>query len=47
MKFHYVYRLISLSHPGRRYVGLTEDLKARLAKHNYPKTDRVFRLLPG
>jgi hypothetical protein len=22
MKFHYVYRLVSLSHPGRRYVDL-------------------------
>ena len=34
MEFYYVYRLVSLSHPGRRYVGLTEDLKARLEKHN-------------
>ncbi len=34
MEFHYVYRLVSLSSPSRRYVGMTENLKARLAKHN-------------
>ncbi|MBK9170530.1 MAG: GIY-YIG nuclease family protein [Bryobacterales bacterium] len=31
---HYVYFLQSQSHPGQRYIGLTSDLKARLAKHN-------------
>jgi len=30
----YVYILESLGDPERRYVGVTEDLKARLAKHN-------------
>ena len=30
----YVYLLKSLSHPNRRYIGSTEDLKARLEAHN-------------
>ena len=31
---HYVYLLQSQSHPAQRYVGMTSDLKTRLAKHN-------------
>ena len=31
---YYVYLLESLSAPRHRYVGVTEDLKARLAIHN-------------
>ncbi len=31
---HYVYILRSQSDPDRHYVGLTADLKARLARHN-------------
>lgn len=34
MSFHYVYILRSVSHAEETYVGLTDDLKARLAKHN-------------
>lgn len=30
----YVYLIRSLSHPDQRYIGLTEDLKTRLAAHN-------------
>lgn len=30
----YVYLIRSTNHPDQRYVGLTSDLKARLAKHN-------------
>ncbi len=30
----WVYILRSVSHPGRHYTGLTEDLEARLIKHN-------------
>lgn len=33
-KFYYVYRLISMDHPNKAYVGLTEHLAARLVKHN-------------
>ena len=32
--FHYVYILKSLKDPGRYYTGLTDDLEARLNKHN-------------
>jgi predicted GIY-YIG superfamily endonuclease len=32
--FHYVYILQSVSDRERFYVGCTEDLKQRLAKHN-------------
>ena len=31
---HYVYLLRSESDPLQTYIGLTDDLKARLAKHN-------------
>ncbi len=34
MCFTYVYILQSESDPGRFYVGMTEELKARLVKHN-------------
>ena len=34
MSFFYVYILQSESDPGCFYVGITEDLKARLKKHN-------------
>jgi len=34
MSFYYVYSLQSESDSARFHVGLTEDLKARLAKHN-------------
>ena len=31
---HYVYLLRSQAHPEQTYIGLTADLKLRLAKHN-------------
>ncbi len=31
---HYVYLLQSQSDPAQRYVGLSSDLRSRLAKHN-------------
>ena len=34
MQFSYVYILQSESNPERYYCGLTEDLRARLRKHN-------------
>lgn len=46
MGFHHVYRLVSLSHPGRRYVGLTEDLRARLEKHNRGEVLHTSKYLP-
>ena len=32
--FHYVYILVSESHPGRHYTGLTRDLQGRVKAHN-------------
>jgi len=34
----YVYLLESLSHPGKRYIGLTTDFTQRLAEHNAGKS---------
>ena len=31
---HYVYLIKSIKSPSQRYVGVTEDLKQRLADHN-------------
>jgi putative endonuclease len=31
---HYVYFLQSIEHPDQNYVGLTDDLRARLKVHN-------------
>jgi predicted GIY-YIG superfamily endonuclease len=33
--FHYVYILVSLSHPNRHYTGLTSNLNGRLEAHNF------------
>ncbi len=33
-KYVYVYVIDSQSHPGRYYIGFTEDLDARLKHHN-------------
>ena len=42
----YVYILRSLSHPGQRYVGVTEDLKKRLADHNAGRTSHTAKFRP-
>lgn len=31
---HYVYLIRSMSHPEHTYIGLTENLQARIKKHN-------------
>jgi putative endonuclease len=31
---HYVYIIVSVPHPGRYYVGLTENVRHRLGHHN-------------
>ena len=33
-KFYYVYLLVDVATESHRYTGVTEDLTARLAKHN-------------
>jgi predicted GIY-YIG superfamily endonuclease len=43
---HYVYLLQSLSHPNQRYIGLTSDLKARLAKHNAGHVSHTSKFFP-
>ena len=32
--FHYVYILVSESHPNRHYTGLTDDIDGRIRAHN-------------
>ena len=39
----YTYILRSISHPEQRYIGSTEDLKARLAKHNAGKVPHTSK----
>ena len=42
----YVYLLQSQSSPDQRYVGLTADLKRRLAEHNAGRSHHTARFLP-
>ncbi|MCJ7544917.1 MAG: GIY-YIG nuclease family protein [Phycisphaerae bacterium] len=42
----YVYLLRSLSHPAKRYVGTTEDLRRRLAEHNAGRSAHTRRYTP-
>lgn len=46
MSFHYVYILRSMPHPEQTYVGLTDDLKARLAKHNEGGSPHTSKFRP-
>ncbi len=43
---HSVYLLQSQTHPDQRYVGLTGDLKARLAKHNAGPVPHTSKFTP-
>lgn len=43
---HYVYLIESESDPTRRYVGVTSDLKTRLADHNAGKSGHTSKYLP-
>jgi predicted GIY-YIG superfamily endonuclease len=42
----YTYILQSQKDPGRRYVGHTADLRARLAEHNEGKCPHTSKFLP-
>ena len=42
----YVYLLRSAFHPDQRYVGLTSDLKKRLAEHNAGKSPHTSKYRP-
>lgn len=41
-----VYLLQSVSNPRQRYIGLTSDVKARLADHNAGKSPHTSRYRP-
>jgi putative endonuclease len=43
---HYVYILESLAPPGRFYVGVTKDLRARLQKHNAGEVTHTSKYAP-
>jgi putative endonuclease len=43
---HYVYLLESVSALGQRYVGVTSDLKRRLADHNAGKSPHTSNYAP-
>ena len=43
---HYVYLLQSDADVGQRYVGLTCDLKQRIAEHNAGKSSHTSKYLP-
>ncbi len=42
----YVYILESLAFPGRHYVGVTDDLKARLKRHNAGEVSHTSNFKP-
>ena len=42
----YVYLIQSIDHPNQRCIGLTSDLKARLAKHNEGGSPRTSEYRP-
>ena len=46
MGFVYVYILVSVFVPGRFYVGLTEDLKDRLRRHNAGDVPHTSKFRP-
>ncbi|HTX65243.1 MAG TPA: GIY-YIG nuclease family protein [Opitutaceae bacterium] len=43
---HYVYLIESVCDRSRRYVGKTDDLKARIAEHNSGKSVHTARFRP-
>ncbi len=44
--FIYVYRLISLAHPGQCYTGLTDDIALRLSAHNAGQSHHTAKYRP-
>ena len=42
----YVYLLESISNPGKRYVGITGDLKKRTAEHNAGRSPQTRKYTP-
>ncbi|MGA3170632.1 MAG: GIY-YIG nuclease family protein [Chthoniobacteraceae bacterium] len=46
VKFSYIYVLSSESNPARHYVGLTDDLKDRLRRHNAGEIAHTKKFCP-
>ena len=44
--YTYVYILQSVNSPSRHYTGMTDDLKARLAKHNSGGCPHTSKFMP-
>ena len=42
----YVYLLHSISNPGKRYVGITENLQQRITEHNSGKCPHTSQIGP-
>jgi putative endonuclease len=42
----YVYILESISYPGNRYIGVTNNLKKRLKEHNSGKSSHTAKFKP-
>ena len=45
-KFYYVYLLIDVATETHRYTGVTEDLQARLTKHNAGEVPHTSKFKP-
>ena len=45
-KFYYVYLLVDVATETHRYTGVTEDLQARLAKHNAGEVTHTSKFKP-
>jgi predicted GIY-YIG superfamily endonuclease len=43
---HPVYLIQSLSHPNKRYIGITSDLKDRLKAHNQGQSPHTSKFKP-
>lgn len=43
---HYVYLLNSVRAPVHRYIGVTSDLKTRLAEHNAGRSPHTSKFMP-
>ena len=43
---HYVYLLESIADPAQRYIGMTSDLRVRLAEHNGGKSPHTAKFKP-
>ena len=43
---HYVYLIRSINHPDQTYIGLTDDLKSRLKKHNEGGSPHTAKFKP-